>query len=280
MSKSKNRQHIKDIKQLDDIDDMDSLEKAIVTIALLLIKTSNKQLKRVLREYKQGLDSLRQELSYVYMNNIDEDGKLNMSYQDKHIFNIKIDKSIKSMTDRLTQYEMATLNIALYDAYRNSYYETNKAINKSLNQDDRDIEMLDNSEIERIINQNFKGDVWQNRVIKNSLILQHQLQQIVRNGINQEKSIKSINDELTSVMNSDAYKVERLLDTEIFRVHNLAILSAIAIQELSKVRYSAVLDSRTCEECSSLDDEIFYVSDAPNLPMHSNCRCMLVPHML
>lgn len=47
------------------------------------------------------------------------------------------------------------------------------------------------------------------------------------------------------------------------------------------VRYSAILDTRTTEQCALLDDKVFKLDD-PNLarftpPLHYNCRSVLVP---
>lgn len=47
-----------------------------------------------------------------------------------------------------------------------------------------------------------------------------------------------------------------------------------------KVRYIAMLDSRTCEVCASYDGQVFTAKDAPLIPLHENCRCTLCPEEL
>lgn len=44
-----------------------------------------------------------------------------------------------------------------------------------------------------------------------------------------------------------------------------------------KVRYVSILDSKTCIACSSYDSQIFESRDAPIIPLHENCRCILIP---
>lgn len=46
-----------------------------------------------------------------------------------------------------------------------------------------------------------------------------------------------------------------------------------------RVRFVATLDSRTCGTCASYDGEVFDAKDAPQLPLHDNCRCTLVVDM-
>lgn len=62
--------------------------------------------------------------------------------------------------------------------------------------------------------------------------------------------------------------VFRNTDTEIFKSNN------------ETVRYSAVLDSRTCLSCAEYHGQIFSAVDAPIPPFHFGCRCQLIPASL
>lgn len=46
-----------------------------------------------------------------------------------------------------------------------------------------------------------------------------------------------------------------------------------------KVRFVATLDSHTCGTCAPLSGAVFDASDAPQPPLHDNCRCSLVIDM-
>ena len=46
-----------------------------------------------------------------------------------------------------------------------------------------------------------------------------------------------------------------------------------------KYEYLATLDNRTCMVCGSLDGKLYKkIEDAPSLPQHRGCRCLLVPY--
>ena len=42
---------------------------------------------------------------------------------------------------------------------------------------------------------------------------------------------------------------------------------------VQKVRRNAILDARTCAECSSENGTVYPINDAPSLPEHVRCRC-------
>lgn len=46
-----------------------------------------------------------------------------------------------------------------------------------------------------------------------------------------------------------------------------------------KYEYLATLDSRTCVVCGSVDGKLYKsIEDAPEIPQHRNCRCLLIPY--
>ena len=43
--------------------------------------------------------------------------------------------------------------------------------------------------------------------------------------------------------------------------------------DVKRVRYNAILDIGTCEECASYHGKIFDVNKKPQIPAHPLCRC-------
>lgn len=81
------------------------------------------------------------------------------------------------------------------------------------------------------------------------------------------------------------YRLETILRTNITKVYNKARLASILDPEvvpfLAAVRYSAILDTRTTEQCQLMHGKYFKLND-PALgracpPLHFNCRSILVP---
>ena len=49
---------------------------------------------------------------------------------------------------------------------------------------------------------------------------------------------------------------------------------------IQKLKFMATLDRRTCTVCGALDGKLFDIDEAPQLPIHYNCRCVLVPKIM
>lgn len=75
-------------------------------------------------------------------------------------------------------------------------------------------------------------------------------------------------------------KTEKNIRTEVNTIVNGIVNDvnmAFAAKNNLKLRYSAVLDNKTCEECNDLNGNIYNSNDPaiPSLPRHYNCRCVL-----
>lgn len=66
---------------------------------------------------------------------------------------------------------------------------------------------------------------------------------------------------------------DRTINTAASRAVAYAVLKA----NNQKVVYSSILDTHTCLSCASYSGKIFDITNAPDLPLHENCRCSLIP---
>lgn len=70
---------------------------------------------------------------------------------------------------------------------------------------------------------------------------------------------------------------ERIARTETMRAVNSAAKDRFKKADIEKVEFLAAWDDRTCDECESLHGRIYDIGNAPDLPIHPNCRCTLAP---
>ena len=89
-------------------------------------------------------------------------------------------------------------------------------------------------------------------------------------------------DQIREVVRKEMEKTVRFTKSEIVSIVNGAANDAalaFATANKTKLMYSAVLDDKVCDECSSHDGDIYDYDDddIPSLPRHNNCRCRLVP---
>lgn len=274
---------LESIEDIEKDDSLDDVEKSILILALNLQKQSDRELKKILSEYKSQLEQLRKELGYLYVQNSNQDGVMGNDYFKRLKITQAVKKTLQDMGRDLSEHEKAVMTLALTKAYKNSYYNSIEVIDKALRTQserssetkDREIEPLDAAEVERVVNEVFKGDIYSNRVVKNNEKLINEVNGIIANGIVDGKSMAEINKAVKDSFDKAAYRSKGLLETEIFRVFGKATIAAGVYRGVQKVRYSAVLDERTCSECASFDGNTYDIDYAPELPRHKNCRCIL-----
>ena len=93
------------------------------------------------------------------------------------------------------------------------------------------------------------------------------------------KSISQIEgilrDDLTQLSKVSLERYARTKHTEVMNKARRAYFDESEV--IAAYQYSAILDDVTTEICRSLDGKIFTKDNAPNPPLHFNCRSLLVP---
>ena len=132
----------------------------------------------------------------------------------------------------------------------------------------------DLKDVEKIINQNFKGKHFSSRVCDNEQEVAKKLLKQCQDFLKGKINVNQIEQEIKNTYNTSSYNAKRLVETEVSRCHNEAFERFCKETEVKKVKREEVLDSKTCSECMEHDGEIwdFNNPDKPILPMHPCCR--------
>ena len=80
--------------------------------------------------------------------------------------------------------------------------------------------------------------------------------------------------DVTGLAKNKAVTIAR---TETLRAGNAASIDRYKRVEVERVEWVSALDDRICEECESLHGKTFDIDNIPDLPVHPNCRCTVVP---
>ncbi len=101
-------------------------------------------------------------------------------------------------------------------------------------------------------------------------------------GLTQGMNPREIAGELADDIDISAERAEMIARTEIIRAHaegQLDSFERLGVTEIGvEVEWSTAGDDRVCEECSSMEGDIYTVEDAHGLiPAHPNCRCSFLP---
>lgn len=131
-----------------------------------------------------------------------------------------------------------------------------------------------------ILRNPWSGELFSERVWKNTGILADQLNEVLTDALQRGRSWRQTAEELAGRMSVGYHEAERLVRTESVYMANTAEMEGYKAAGIARYRFLATLDSHTCDVCGALDGETFEVSAAmpgENMPpMHPNDRCTTV----
>ena len=96
-------------------------------------------------------------------------------------------------------------------------------------------------------------------------------------GFEKSETINQLTRRVKDVTDFGTNRAEMIARTETMRAVNSAARDRYQQAGVEKVEWLTAWDDRVCPECEDLHGEIFDLGDAPDLPVHPNCRCTLAP---
>lgn len=128
-------------------------------------------------------------------------------------------------------------------------------------------------DVKKIIDLNFKGKHFSDRVWDNEKEVANHLYKQVNNFLKGKVNVNQIRKDIEKTFNTSAYNSKRLVETEVSRCSSNAFDRYCKETGVKKVRYNATLDSKLCTDCAQYHDKVFDVNDKLKTPRHPCCRC-------
>ena len=128
-------------------------------------------------------------------------------------------------------------------------------------------------DVEKIINDNFKGKHFSDRIWENEQAVAKKLTQQCQDFLRGKINVNQIAKEIKDTYNTSAYNAKRLAETEVSRCHIAAFERFCKETGVKKLKYNAILDSKTCSDCADYDGNIYEFGHQPSIPKHPSCRC-------
>lgn len=215
------------------------------------------QLKDVYKEQKKNKDNLLKEIADVMLAYTIVDAIMNLSEEEQSKLSSKFlrlltgfAKSQGNLTNRVTTDILKdTVNKTF------GYYGYNANL----------------QDVERIINNHYKGQHFSSRVWKNEQEVAEYLHDQVQDFLKGKVNVNKIKNNIEETYGNNAYEVRRLVETEVSRCQNEAFDRFCIETNVKKVKYNAVLEA--CEKCKPFDGEPYDFDKKPYLPRHPFCRC-------
>ena len=274
-------------------------------------KTSDKYRRQIRKVYTQAQRDTLEQLKKIYADYWTKDGgfdkqklRLMVSSKDMNTFVAKLKKS--GLYNKIPENYLGRINRLEYlnaqmwyeahlagmkqdgiltsanrqvfeDSYYRSVYDVSRGIGSTPS-----FEMLDKQTINRILDTEFDGKNYSERVWGNSDILANQLKDKLAIAIANGQSIQKTARDFRERFGVQNYYAERLVRTETNFFHNEAEIESYKSMGFEYYKFLATLDSRTSEICQHMDGKRFKVSEGvpgDNMPpLHPNCRSTIVPY--
>ena len=233
-------------------------DKEVQEFVESLYNNADEELNSTYRQKKESRDELLQAigmilLTYTIVNDIMSLSK--SDYDKEYILLYKLIKrltksDIKQIQDNTTKILESTVKSTF------NFYSYNHNL----------------KDVEKIINQNFKGKHFSKRVWDNEQEVAKKLTKQCQDFLQGKINVNQIAKEIKNTYNTSSYNAKRLVTTEVSRCHNESFRKFCYETGVKKVIRNAILDNKTCTDCAEHDGEIYYIGNMPDVP-HPMCRC-------
>ena len=233
-------------------------DKEVQEFVESLYNNADEELNSTYRQKKESRDELLQAigmilLTYTIVNDIMSLSK--SDYDKEYILLYKLIKKltkgdIKQIQDNTTKILESTVKSTF------NFYSYNHNL----------------KDVEKIINQNFKGKHFSSRIWNNEQEVAKKLTKQCQDFLQGKINVNQIAKEIKNTYNTSSYNAKRLVTTEVSRCHNESFRRFCYETGVKKVIRNAILDNKTCTDCAEHDGEIYYIGNMPDVP-HPMCRC-------
>lgn len=222
-----------------------------------LYDEANEDLKEVYNQQKESRDELLKEIAMIMLTYTIIDGVMSINKSDKNKAYKKLLSLIIVNYKNISKKEVNVLNNILESTVEKTF----KFYNYN----------ADLKDVRKIIESNFKGKHFSERIWSNEQEVAKHLHKQVDKFLNGKINVNQIKKDIEKTFNTSAYNSKRLVETEVSRCQNEAFISFCKETGVKKIKRNETLDSKTCEECRSLHGKIYDLDKAPGI-IHPMCR--------
>ena len=225
-----------------------------------LYDEAEEEMKQVYEKQKENEKELLKEIALIMLTYTVLEGVMSLSLAQRNKELTRLTKAIKKATKGQAELQEETiLNILTNITGKTfKFYSYNKGL----------------KDVRKIIEDNFKGKhfsnrVWENEEEKVSKYLQSQVKKFLDGKI----GVNDIKKSIEKGFGASKYNAKRLVETEVNRCSSNAFDRFCKEAGVEKLRYNATLDSKLCSDCGQYHDKVFNLDGKIDVPRHPLCRC-------
>jgi SPP1 gp7 family putative phage head morphogenesis protein len=236
---------------------------------------ADEEMKPVYKDQSLTLDGVNALLGTLFVKYA-INGLLNLKNTQKSNVMAYVNNHLKAMGKDLGDSEVKKVTDILSKVYKDTYYK-NAFVMDSGMKIDLKFDILKKEFINAAVNQEFKGELFSDRIWRNKANMIDKLQSSITEAMKGNTTIDKIGRDIRDTFNVQAYESQRLVRTENARIQTQASYDIAKSTGVEQVMWSATLDNLTNPEDAELDGKVWGIDeDHPEPPLHPNCRCCLI----
>lgn len=189
-------------------------------------------------------------------------------YRINHLNSLK--SEINKICDQIGEDVEHLTKQGVFDAIKNNQENIIKVLESSFSKPGQ-------KAMEQMLNTPWHGSYFSERLWSDTGKLANELNDIVKRGITQGRTIAEMSFQLSNRLNKSMNDTHRLVRTETINTLNRSSLDGYKKSDVKYIRWWAAQDERECDECGANHGKIYPIDKAPNLPCHPGCRCTWLP---
>lgn len=261
---------------------MNEFEKELLKMVDEIFNITEKDHKQILELYYQSQNNIIAFFNSIF-SQFGVDGQLDYAELQKYNRMQKVEEFLQKEAKTLIKAEIAITTAILISVYAATYYKSAYVMEKNLSQSigvGINYNLLRKEFIKEIVNYNWNGIPFSQRIYNNHNALINTLRTELANGVRQGESVDKIARRVRKQLGIRYNQSQALIRTESARVIGSAqekiYKDSGVVQELI---YTATLDNKTTPFCRKHDGKRYKIDDPkrPELPAHVNCRSCFIP---
>jgi len=233
------------------------------------LKLSEKQVTRPLKQlYRKSFNNIKGELLNIWLDMAGE-GEISQSalYQKNRMSNLQtlLSKELRKLGENNIEY----MQTSLYSTFQNGYESMDKFLGIK-----GTFSFLDEQVAKQIVNQNYKGANFSERIWNDMDKLRTQIEDSVTKSALQGKDVRKVAKELQERMNVAYSSSKRITVTETGRIFNESARQKAMVRGYTS--YSILIEADACEDCvREFTGKHFNINESV-LPLHPHCKCCMM----
>lgn len=233
---------------------------------------ADEEMTEVYKKHEQEENNINKFISSLFIGYAAQGIISNLRKSEKRKINNNIEDKLITIGDKLGKHEVNKVTDILKDGYNSTYYKNEFLIYGGFK---INYNMQKKEYIESVIKQEFKSDMYSNRIWINKGKMINELQKELDLILKGQSTIDISSRKIRKIFDVTAYESDRLMRTELARCQAQAQVDVALNEDFSELIWSSTLERNTCSTCAGLDGTIWKTNDSnkPEQPQHPLCRC-------